>query len=216
MPTSCSSRTTGSAPMCLSAMTWMASRTGASGPMVQTLLGLKASRYLTRSIAVPSYVPTSAQNRRRRNAEFLLVVVVVVVMAARPVDVAVRQFFLGRGPHFGDLDLEIQVLARERVVTVDRDHVAGDLRDSHGAHAVRRLSVQLHAHTDVADALERPARHALDQRLVVLAVGVGRGNLHAQLVARGFACELALQAGDQVAVAVQVRERRAVGGVELL
>ena len=27
---------------------------GASGPIVQTLLGLKASRYLTRSIVVPS------------------------------------------------------------------------------------------------------------------------------------------------------------------
>jgi hypothetical protein len=31
---------------------------------------LKASRYLTRSIVMPSFLPTSAQIVRQRNAEF--------------------------------------------------------------------------------------------------------------------------------------------------
>ena len=137
-------------------------------------------------------------------------------MPARPVHVAVRQLFLGRGANFGDLDVEVQVLPGERVVAVDRHHVALDLRHGHRADAVRRLGVELHPHLEIADAFERAPRHALDQRLVVLAVGVGRGDFHAQLVAGGLAFELALQAGNQVAVAVQIGERRALGGVELL
>ena len=76
-----------------------------------------------------------------------------VVMSARPVDVAVRQLFLGRGAHFGDLDVEIEILTRERMIAVDRDHVADDLRDRHGARAAFRLRVQLHADVEVADAL---------------------------------------------------------------
>src|SRR5678815_467174 len=167
MPTSCSSRTTGSAPMCLSAMTWMASRTGSSGPMVQTLFGLKASRYLTRSISIPSCLPAKVSAKTR----FLQCGVLLfpsVVVPARAVYVAVGQLFLGRSPHLGNLDVEIQVLPGKRMIGVDRHHVADDLRHRDRPHAVRRLRVQLHPHVDVADALEGTPRNALDQGLVVL------------------------------------------------
>src|SRR5215212_2265229 len=110
-----------------------------------------------------------------------------VVMPAGTVYVAVRQLFFGRGPYLGDLDVEVEVLPGERVIAVDRDHVTDDMRDRNGAHAVGRLRVELHADLDIADALERTARDALDQGLVELTVGVGGGDFHAQLVARGLA-----------------------------
>ena len=69
----------------------------------------------------------------------------MVVMSAGSVHVAVRELFLGRGADVGDFDVEVQVLSRERMIAVDRDHVAGNLRHRHGAHAVPGLRMELHA-----------------------------------------------------------------------
>ena len=82
-------------------------------------------------------------------------------MAARSVHVAVRELFLRSGPDFGDLDLEVEVLARKRMVAVDRDHVAGDLRDGDRARTAIRLRMQLHADVHFGDALERAPRPLL-------------------------------------------------------
>ena len=57
--------------------------------------------------------------------------VYVVVVAAGPVHVAVLEFFLRGLAHFGDLDLEVEVLAGQRMVAVDGDHVALDAGDGH-------------------------------------------------------------------------------------
>src|SRR5688500_11585799 len=108
--------------------------------MVHTLLGLNPSRYLTRSIRRPSCNEkvnasrASVQSAETGSPESAPVLPVVV--PARAMDVAVRQLLRGRGSHLGDLDVEIQVLTRQRVVAVDRNHIADDLRNGHGAHAM--------------------------------------------------------------------------------
>src|SRR5690606_29099188 len=86
---------------------------------------------------------------------------VSVVMAAGSVDVAVRQLFFGRHTYFGDLDVEVEILSRQRVIAVDGDHVAGDVRDSHGARSASGLHLELHAHAHVGDATEGTTRHTL-------------------------------------------------------
>src|SRR5688572_13752299 len=54
MPTRVSPRITSSAPTDLSAMVWMATRTGSSGPMAKTSTGFAASSSLTLAIVHPS------------------------------------------------------------------------------------------------------------------------------------------------------------------
>src|SRR5687767_10292162 len=105
------------------------------------------------------------------------------MMAARTMHMAVRQLFFGRGTHADDLYLEVQILAGERVIAVERHHVTLQMSDGHSAHAVLRLSMQLHADMKIPYTLERPTRHLLDQRLVEFAIAVGRRDFHIQLVA---------------------------------
>ena len=58
---------------------------------------------------------------------------------------------------------------------------------------------------------QRTTRHALDQILVELAVTIGGRDLHIELVAFALAFQLALQARNEVAVAMDIGERLAAG-----
>src|SRR5690606_25473115 len=78
----------------------------------------------------------------------------VVMMSARSVDVPVGELFLGGGAHVRDLDVEIEVLAGQRVIAVDGDHVPDDLCDSNGARAPIRVDLKLHADLHVRNPLE--------------------------------------------------------------
>ena len=217
MPMSSSSRSTGSAPMCLSAMIWIASRTGSSGPMVQTLLFLKASRYLTRSIA-----DTLLRPPRSARTAGAVQCGSILLLSGRGVP---------PGPWTWPCASSSSVAARTSAISTSKFRfcpASGWLPSI--VTMSPTICVTVTARTpcadcvcscmptlEVADALERAPRHALDQRLVVLAVAHRPAAIFTlELVARGFAFELALQARNQVAVAVQVGERRAVGAVELL
>ena len=128
------------------------------------------------------------------------------MMTAGSVHVAVREFFLGGSPHGGHFDLEVEVLARERMVTIERYHVARKLRDRDGTRTVRGLSLQVHPHPHVADTLERAARHALHELRVVLAVTFGRSDRDLQPIADGATRQLTLESRDQLPVTVQIGE----------
>lgn len=125
---------------------------------------------------------------------------------------AMRELIFRRGAHAFDRHVEIELLTRERMVAVDRDHVAGDVRDGDRARALIRLGLELHADVDIANALEGTTRNLLHERLVVLAVPFRGRELDAHRIARRFAFERALEARDQVAVAMQIRERFAACG----
>src|SRR6185437_6254687 len=135
-----------------------------------------------------------------------------VIVAAGAVHVPVRELLGRGGAHLGHFDLEVEVPAGERVIAVQRDHVAGHLRHRHGARPLLGLGVQPHADAHVRYALERTPRHALHQRPVVLAVAVGGRDLHLHLVADALAGQFALETRDEVAVPVQVGEGSAVAG----
>lgn len=65
----------------------------------------------------------------------------VMVMIAGSVHVAVLELFLCCRPDIGDLDIEIQVLAGERMVAVESHHVAQDLCHRDRLWPVLRLRV---------------------------------------------------------------------------
>ena len=121
------------------------------------------------------------------------------MVAAGPVNVPVRELFLGGGAHRGDFDVEVEVLAGERMIAIERHHVAAQLGDGDGTRALGCLRLKLPADTHIADALERAARHLLHELAVVFAVTFGRGNLHLQPVAGTAARELTLEPRDQLA-----------------
>jgi hypothetical protein len=131
----------------------------------------------------------------------------LVMMTARTVHVAVRDFFFSRFAHFLNFNVERQILSRERVVAINRHHVALDLSHRHHARASIGLHLKLHSDLDVRNAAKRTTRYFLDQRLVVLTVRFGCDNLHLQLVAGLFALELTLQSWNEIAIALEVRER---------
>ena len=117
-----------------------------------------------------------------------------MVVTAGPVHVAVLEFFLRGLAHFGDLDFEVEVLACQRMVAVDGDHVALDAGDrDHARVAIGRLGLELHAGLQVRDFAERALRHALDELRVTFAVTVGRRDLDAEFRSRRLAFELAFE-----------------------
>ena len=80
-----------------------------------------------------------------------------VVVAAFPVHVAVLEFFRRRLAHVDDVDVEMQVLARHRMVEVDVDHAHADgMKVVHnGGDGVDGMDSLLPA-GGAADALQRP------------------------------------------------------------
>jgi short-subunit dehydrogenase len=122
-----------------------------SGRMLRRMLGAAFSQRRVLDDAAGSPKGGSRKVKRRRSYTFRQPPPPAnrlrsVVVPTRPMHVAVLQLFLGRVAHFGDLDREMQVLAREGVVAIDGDHVADDLRDrDHARLAVRGLRMELHA-----------------------------------------------------------------------
>jgi len=135
-----------------------------------------------------------------------------MVMTAFTVDVAVSDFFLGSVADGNDLHLEVQALACQRVVTVDSDVVAVQITDGDDLHlAVRRGSVELHAHFQFVDTFEHAAAQGADQFGGVFAVSIFRLYDNGQFITDALADQGVFQARDNVACALQVDQRRAAG-----
>src|SRR5258705_13625512 len=129
------------------------------------------------------------------------------MVVAGAVHVPVRELCLRGCTHLGNLDLEVQALAGERMIAIEGHQVAGDPGDGHGPRAVPGLRLQPHPHLEVREALEGTARHALHESLVILPVAIGWRDRYLQLVPSVLARQLALETGYEIAMAVQVRER---------
>src|SRR2546429_3630652 len=87
---------------------------------------------------------------------------------------------LFRSAHPRDLDLEVEILAGERMIAIEGHQVAGDPGDGDRARAVPALRLQPHSHLEAREALECAARHAPHESLVILAVAIGRRDRHLQ------------------------------------
>jgi len=135
-----------------------------------------------------------------------------MVVTAFTVNVAVGHFFLGSVADGNDLHLEVQALTSQRVVAVDGDVVAVQITDGDDLHlAVRRGSVELHAHFQLVDTFEHAAAQGADQFGRVLAVGIFRFYGNGQLITDALAFQGLFQAWDDVTCALQVDQRRAAG-----
>src|ERR1700688_2043661 len=133
-------------------------------------------------------------------------------MAAGAVYVAVLQF-LGRSlANADDLYIEVQGLVRQRMVAVERDHVADDGSHREQANAVAAPRLKLHTLLYLAGALQGALRYALNQRRVMHPVPILGRYHHGQRSAVLFALESLFQAGHEIAVALNVGERLAAGG----
>ena len=133
-------------------------------------------------------------------------------MTAFTVYVAVSDFFFARVTDGHNLDLEVQTLTSQWVVTVYSHVVAVQVTDGHDLHlAVRRRSVELHANFQLVNAFEHAAAQSADQLGGVFAVSVFRLNGDFQLITNGLANQSLFQTRDDVTCALQVNQRCAAG-----
>lgn len=122
--------------------------------------------------------------------------------------VAVLDLFGRRFADIGDIHVEMQYLARQRVVGVNGNVFVVYRFYNHQLYlAASTLCLKLHANFDLLNALESIAGNRLNQLGVQFAVGFSRLNSHFQRIARRFAFQLALQSGDNATVTVQVCKR---------
>ena len=128
------------------------------------------------------------------------------------VHVAVLDFFLACFTNGRDLNVKVEVLTRQRMVAIYNDGVAFDFLDGNHQRAALSLRLELHARLDALDALERIARHFLHQLFLNFAVTLFRGNFDVQFVASSAAFKLFFQARDDVARAVEIRQRLSAFG----
>src|SRR5690606_37415916 len=113
----------------------------------------------------------------------------------------------GRFAHVEHAYVEVEGLAGQRVVAVDPDRVRVNFDHRHQQRATLALRLELHARLDLVHALERLSRQHLDHALVTDAVGLLGAYLDLQRVAGLLAGQRLLQAGDDVAGAVEIAQR---------
>src|ERR1700677_609491 len=139
------------------------------------------------------------------------------MMPTGAVNVSMLQLFGRSGADTDDLDIEVQRVVGERVVAVERHHVAHHGRYGEYPQALLRLRLKLHSLADLARALQGSLRDALHQRLVALAVALVRRERHHEGVAVLFPFQGLLQARHEIAVTLDVGEGlAAIGTVEHL
>src|SRR5690606_5893779 len=108
--------------------------------------------------------------------------------------------------HLDDLDVEVQVLAGHGMVEVDIDHAHADLLHGHRARAEIGVEHHLLARCQLLRA-EMLLGHALGQAIATLAVGFGGRHVDAEALAGLAPVHRLLQAGNDVAVPDQDRQR---------
>ncbi len=131
-----------------------------------------------------------------------------MMMTAFPVHVTVRFFFIGGVAYRDDFDGEEKILACQRMVAIHGDGGFIDGGDGDGHATLRRLSLELHAWLDVIDTLEGLARDLLHHEVMMFAIAFGGSNFDIEFIAGLFADQGVFQAGDDLADAMQIGQRR--------
>ncbi|HTL29812.1 MAG TPA: hypothetical protein VL282_11340 [Tepidisphaeraceae bacterium] len=112
----------------------------------------------------------------------------LVMMPARAMHMSMAQLFRGCVAHFHDLYIEIQRLAREGMIRVDRHIVGIDAHHRHHACLSAALGLELHADRDVLRG-EAIARNGLNQLRILHAIPFLRRNFRLHRIAALFALE---------------------------
>src|SRR4051812_40379891 len=121
-----------------------------------------------------------------------------VSVATGPVDVAVRELFGGGIAHVDDGDLEVQGLARERMIAVDLGVVSAHSLDREDARAAR--AAELQALADLRAAVGEFAHgHVTHEARFVVAVAFFRRDVDVQARTDVLPLERFLEPGYDVA-----------------
>ena len=134
------------------------------------------------------------------------------MMPAGSVHMAVLDFFGAGLADFDDLHGEMQGFACERMIAVDGYLVAFDLGDHDGDRALACLRLELHADSEVGDAVEGATWNDLHEFVDVAAIPVFSGDIDVETVACHMSGHLALEAGNDIARTVQIGQRLAAFG----
>lgn len=135
-----------------------------------------------------------------------------MMMTARTVCVTVLNFFSRRIANFSDLDVEVEILAREWVVTVDGDVRVSDAGNDDDLNlTMARVSVELIADLNVFFRDLR-ARNLNDRFRIVFAVCISCFYRNRLLIAFFEAVEGALEARNDLTDAFEVAQRLIVMG----
>lgn len=78
----------------------------------------------------------------------------LVMVSARPMDMAVVAFLIGRGTHFANLDVEVERHAGQRMIAVNGHLVADNLGDDDCLLAELTLGMELHSFLKLLAALD--------------------------------------------------------------
>ena len=135
-----------------------------------------------------------------------------MVMTTFTMHMTVRQLFFGGGANVGDIDLEMQRLAGQRMVAVNMHLFVIDMRHGDIDNALWAMPLELHAGLDILHALECVARHFLDQFGMMFAIAFRGGHVHLKLIAGLTTDHGLLQTRHNLAAAVQIGQRFATVG----
>ena len=135
-----------------------------------------------------------------------------MMMPTGSMHMAVLDFLVGCIAHFDNFDGEMQGLASQRMVAIHSDFIAIDLGNDYGDGALAGLGLELHADSEVGDAVERRARHDLHEFVDIVAISVLRSDVDVETVTGDMSDHFTLQAWNDVAGAVQVDQRLATVG----
>lgn len=127
-------------------------------------------------------------------------------MAAGGVGVAVLDFFGGGFANFAHRDVEVQSLASQRVVGVNRNRFVIHRGDNNNPWPLGSLGLKLRTNRDIAYPLQIASSYLAYLGFVTKTIGLLRLNDGIHLVARRFAVQRCFKARDNVASAVQIRE----------
>ncbi|BFO12400.1 hypothetical protein GGER_49100 [Serratia rubidaea] len=134
-------------------------------------------------------------------------VAVLVVMVVLAVNVAVRQFFRRRFTDSHDFNVEVQVLARQHVVTVNHHVIAVHFGDFNRNRTLIGISQETHANLQLVNAHENVFWYALHQVFIIVAVGFVSANVNVETIAHRVAFERFFQTCNQRTMPVQIVQR---------
>ncbi len=122
------------------------------------------------------------------------------------VDVAVSNLFFSRGTHLLDCDVEVQMLACQRVVAVDGDFVTFNFNHADGYRTLVGIRLKLHAGLKVFDTLEAILGHDLFKRRVWLAVAISRIDANFGGLASLLTYQSCFEAWNDVTMTVKINQ----------
>ena len=120
------------------------------------------------------------------------------------VNVAVRDLFFSRCANFLDRHVEVEVLARERVVAIDGDIVVFDFNHTNRDRALVSVSLKLHAGLKVFNTLKTLLGHNLLQCWIDLAIAIFWIDAHFCSLANELTCKGSLEAWNDVTMTVEI------------